>query len=62
MIPVEVKVLCRFRRQFSVLVNKEHAIEMFREVCYDCLGVIEGEYHIMLNEAATNVQYAPRRV
>ena len=42
-------------------LTKEQVIELFPEVFDEGLGLLEGEYHIRLNESARPVQHAPRR-
>ena len=45
----------------SKILAKEQVIEMFPDAFYDGPGVLEGEYHIRLDESAKPVQYALRR-
>ena len=45
----------------SKILTKEQVIEMFPDVFDNGLGVLEGEYHIRLDESAKPVQHAPRR-
>ena len=40
---------------------KEQVIEMFPDVFDEGLGLLEGEYHIRLNDSTKPVQHAPRR-
>ena len=42
-------------------LTKEQVIEMFPDVFDEGLGLLEGEYHIRLNDSAKPVQHAPRR-
>ena len=42
-------------------LTKEQVIEMFPDVKDEGLGLLEGEYHIRLNDSAKPVQHAPRR-
>ena len=41
-------------------LTKEQVIEMFPDVFDEGLGLLEGEYHIRLNDSAKPVQHAPR--
>ena len=41
--------------------TKEQIIEMFPDVFDEGLGLLEGEYHIRLNDSARPIQHAPRR-
>ena len=43
------------------ILTKVQIFEMFPDVFDGGLSVLEGEYHIRLNESATPVQHAPRR-
>jgi len=45
----------------SKILTKEQVVEMFPDVFDDGLGVLEGEYHIRLDESAKPVKHAPRR-
>ena len=40
---------------------KEQLIEMFPDVFDEGLGLLEGKYHIRLNDSAKPVQHAPQR-
>ena len=42
-------------------LTKEQVVEMFPDVFDGGLGLLEGEYHIRLNDSAKPVQHAPRR-
>ena len=42
-------------------LTKEQVIEMFPDVFDEGLGLLEGEYHIRLNDSTKPVQHAPRR-
>ena len=42
-------------------LTKEQVLEMFPNVFDEGLGLLEGEYHIRLNESVKPVQHAPRR-
>ena len=42
-------------------LTKAQVIEMFPDVFDEGLGLLEGEYHIRLNDSAKPVQHAPRR-
>ncbi|KAK2570249.1 hypothetical protein P5673_005029 [Acropora cervicornis] len=42
-------------------LTKEQVIEMFPDVFDEGLGLLEGEYHIRLNDSTKLVQHAPRR-
>lgn len=42
-------------------LTKEQVIEMFADVLDEGLFLLEGEYHIRLNDSAKPVQHAPRR-
>ena len=41
--------------------TKEQIIEMFPDVFDEGLGLLEGEYHIRLNDSASPIQHAPPR-
>ena len=41
--------------------TKEQIIEMFPDVFDEGLGLLEGEYHIRLNDSARPIQHAPQR-
>ena len=41
-------------------LTKEQVIEMFPDVFDEGLGLLEGEYHIRLNNSTKPVQHAPR--
>ena len=43
------------------LTKEQVQIEMFPDVFDEGLGLLEGEYHIRLNDSAKPVQHAPRR-
>ena len=42
-------------------LTKEQVIEMFPDVFDEGLGLLEGEYHIRLNDSTKPVQHAPRQ-
>ena len=42
-------------------LTKEQVKEMFPDVFDEGLGLLEGEYHIRLNDSTKPVQHAPRR-
>ena len=42
-------------------LTKEQVIEMFPDIFDQGLGLLEGEYHIRLNDPTKTVQHAPRR-
>ena len=42
-------------------LTKEQAVEMFPDFFDEGLGLLEGEYHVCVNDSAKPAQHAPRR-